>query len=116
MGAKKHKPKDYVILSIPENPGLFAVERRTNGTERFVQSDPKGDGIGPVYHSVAHLVSPWLDYETQEAGESCTCLSWRTRKKRCVHLQAFFELNPHLDKLKPQESKPIKKKPEDEKS
>lgn len=98
MGSKKHKVQDYIVLSIPENPGLFAIERRAHGQERFLVSDPKGSGTGPVYHSIAHLVSPFLNYETGASGESCTCLSWRTRKKRCVHLDAFFALNPHLDK------------------
>jgi hypothetical protein len=88
---------EYIILEIPENPYLFGVERAAKPEERRVKKDPKNE-LGEYYDSVLHIVCPFSNYYTKEATESCTCLSWRTRQKRCVHLKAFYKKNPHLDK------------------
>jgi hypothetical protein len=97
MKRKRHTIDDYILLEIPENPYLFGVERETRPEEKYVKKDPLQE-IGSYYESVLHLVSPYLNYYTNEPTESCTCLSWRTRQKRCVHLKAFYKRNPHLDK------------------
>lgn len=96
MKRKTFKTEDYILLAISENQWLFAVQRRAEGSERFVKSDPKGKELGPIYSGLTYLISPFLNYETGRLGESCTCLSWRTRHKRCVHLKKFYEMNPQL--------------------
>jgi hypothetical protein len=93
----KHKVEEYIILGIPENPYLFGIEREATPEEKRVAKDPHNE-VGDYYESVLHLVSPYINYYTKEKTESCTCLSWRTRQKRCVHLKAFYKRNPHLDK------------------
>jgi hypothetical protein len=96
MRRKTYKTEDYILLSVPENPDLFAVQRKAEGKERFVKADPTGEELGPVYEGVTYLVSPFTNYETGRDGESCTCLSWRTRHRRCIHLKKFYEMNPAL--------------------
>jgi hypothetical protein len=95
----KQKPQ-YIVLAFPENPLLFGVARFTEGKERYLKKDPEGKETGPVYDSILHIISPFCNPNTGEVGECCSCLQWKTRKKRCTHLKKFFELNP---KLKPQE-------------
>lgn len=96
MRRKTYKTEDYIVLGVPENPDLFAVQRRAEGKERFVKADPEGKLLGPVYEGITYLVSPYTNYETGRAGESCTCLSWRTRHRRCIHIKKFYEMNPRL--------------------
>jgi len=97
MRRKVHSTDDYILLSLPENPRIFAVERKAHGQERFVKKDPEGAELGIVYQSMLHIISPYYNYYTGEATESCSCLSWRTRRTRCVHLRKFFEMNPQED-------------------
>jgi hypothetical protein len=97
MHKPRHKINDYIILGIPENPYLFGVERQATAEEKKVLKDPENE-VGDFYESVVHIVCPYSNYYTEEKTESCTCLSWRTRQKRCVHLKAFYKKNPHLDK------------------
>lgn len=96
MRRKTYKTEDYIVLRVPENPELFAIQRRAEGQERFVKADPEGQLLGPVYDAVTYLASPYTDYSTGRAGESCTCLSWRARHRRCIHLKKLYEMNPHL--------------------
>lgn len=97
MRKRQHKSEHYLLLSLPENDYLFAVERKTHGPEKFVAADPKGRELGPVYEGMAYIISPYINHLTGRAGESCTCVSWLTRQKRCVHLKKFFEMNPQED-------------------
>ena len=97
MRKHRHNIDDYILLALPENPFLFGVERETRPEERKVKKDPKKE-VGEYYDSVMHLISPYVNYYTGEPTESCTCLSWRVRQKRCVHLKAFYRRNPDLDK------------------
>ena len=99
MIKKKHSIDDYILLGIPENPFLFGVERQARPEEKRVRKDPFHE-VGDYYESVLHIICPFSNYYTNEPTESCTCLSWRTRQKRCVHLKAFYKRNPHLDKDK----------------
>jgi hypothetical protein len=94
---KTHPLEEYALLSLPENPKLFAVERKAIGSEQFVKKDPNGEELGAVYHSVIHFVSPFYNYYTGEPTESCTCISWRSRQERCIHLRKFYEMNPDLE-------------------
>jgi len=95
----KHTTDDYTVLSVPEDPTRFAVVRRTDPEERFLVGNPSHPC--PLYQRVIYLISPFVNYETGEPGESCSCLHWITRKTRCIHLRKFYELNPHLDKGEP---------------
>jgi len=88
---------DYIIVALPENPYVYGVQRAALPEERYVKSDIDNK-IGEVYDSVMHIVSPYVNYHTGEKTESCSCISWRTRKKRCIHLKAFYKKNPHMDK------------------
>jgi hypothetical protein len=90
---------DYIIVKLPENPYIFGVERIALPEERCIASSEKhAEDIKEVYDSVMHIVSPYVNYYTGEKTESCSCISWRTRKKRCIHLKAFYKKNPHMDK------------------
>lgn len=94
---KARKSEEYVVLLIPENPYLFGVERRCEGGEKFLTGDKEGI-YGVHYTGICHLVSPFWDFEDNCEGESCTCLYWRTRRRQCIHLKKFYELNAHLKK------------------
>jgi hypothetical protein len=114
-----HAPEDYIVLGLPENPTIFGVERVARPEEKFVLAETAGfrpktkyrcgalsgdkSPIGEYYESVMHIVSPFINFYTGEPTESCSCLSWRTRQKRCIHLRTFYKLNPHLDKGPPKE-------------
>lgn len=98
MPKKLKNIEDYIIVEIPENPYVFGIQRQAIDNERFVKQDPEKN-IGEVYDSIMHIVSPYVNYYTGEKTESCSCLSWRTRKQRCIHLKAFYKRNPHMDKL-----------------
>jgi hypothetical protein len=89
---------DYIVVAIPENPYVYGIQRHALPEERFLKCK---DDVSPqkeVYDSVMHIVSPYVNYYTGEKTESCSCISWRTRKKRCIHLKAFYKKNPHMDK------------------
>jgi hypothetical protein len=104
MPKKSKDIDDYIIVAIPENPYVFGIQRAALPEERYIKSESKALGedieanIGAVYDSVMHIVSPYVNYHTGEKTESCSCISWRTRKKRCIHLKAFYKKNPHMDK------------------
>lgn len=90
---------DYIIVKLPENPYIFGVQRNALPEERCIASTPNhAENIKEVYDSVMHIVSPFVNYYTGEKTESCSCISWRTRKKRCIHLKAFYKKNPEMDK------------------
>jgi hypothetical protein len=93
----KHRTEDYVLLSIPENQWLFAVIRKTHPEEKPTALDAKKPNPKETYQEVTHLVSPFWDYHQNKPGESCSCLSWRTRGLRCIHLRKFYEKNPGLE-------------------
>ena len=99
MPKKIHDITEYALRALPENPKIFAVERKTFHREKFAKADPNGKELGEVYDSVIHIVSPYYNYYTGENSESCSCLSWRTRRKRCIHLKKFFAMNPQEDPL-----------------
>jgi len=92
---KKPKNREYLILAFPENPLLFGIARLAEENEKFLSKDPDGKEHGAVYDSLVHVVSPFIDPLTGEKGEWCSCLHWKTRGRRCVHLKKFFEANPN---------------------
>jgi hypothetical protein len=87
---------DYLLLEIPENQDLFGVQRKAVGPEQYLSGDIKNKHLGVVYTTITYLVSPFFNYDTQRPGESCTCLAWRQRHRRCIHLKKFYELNPEV--------------------
>jgi hypothetical protein len=95
---KTHNTQEYLLLAFPENTLLFGVARLAEGSEKFLAKDPDGKEHGAVYDSILHVVSPFINPLTNQPGEWCSCLQWKTRKNRCVHLKKFFELNPHPQK------------------
>ena len=91
---KTHNTQEYLLLAFPENSLLFGVARLAEGSEQFLTKDPEGKEHGAVYDSILHVISPFINPLTNQPGEWCSCLQWKTRKNRCIHLKKFFELNP----------------------
>lgn len=111
VAKRKHKTKDYLLLSLPENPYIFAVSRLSEEEEKkpvYVKIPLKKRGqteeqeifqkTPDFYQGVTYLISPYYNHHTGDKTPSCNCVFWRVTKKDCIHLKKFYELNPDFKK------------------